>query len=487
METAQLMALAGDLKGERPPLYAALATRVRLLVGDGRVPVGSRLPPERDLAAGLHVSRATVAAAYRLLRDQGWVDARQGSGTWTRLPAGPAAGAWLPRPVAPGVIDLAHAAPSAPPQVPAAFAAALDDLPRLLPGHGYHSGGLPELRARIADRFTARGLPTTPEQVLVTGGALHGIAIAIEALVDRGAGVLVEHPTYPNALDAITNQGRRPVPVAIDAADPGRFVAEVTRAVRDGTVRAAYLMPDFQNPTGLLLDEPLRRRLAVGLEQKQVLTVVDETLVETGLDLDPPGPYAAFGRPASVVTVGSMSKSVWGGLRIGWLRAEAEVIRVLAAVAARSQMSGPVLEQLAACHLLDRADEVAAQRRAELRRQRDALVTALAERLPDWEVLVPPGGLVLWCRLPSRFSTALTVAAETHGLLLAAGPRFGTGHAFDDRLRLPCTQPVEVLQRGVELLAMVVADVPRRRTKATGRRSEASARRAEAPVLSVVV
>src|SRR4051794_28730194 len=175
LETERVRDLVGDVTADRSPAYVSLAGRIRLLVADGRLPVGGRLPAERELAAALHLSRATVAASYRLLRDQGWADARQGSGTWTRLPVGPARGAWLPEPARPGVVDLAHAAPPAPPEVPAAFAAALDDLPRLLPGHGYHPQGLPELRARIAQKYADRGLPTTPEQVLVTGGALHGV------------------------------------------------------------------------------------------------------------------------------------------------------------------------------------------------------------------------------------------------------------------------------------------------------------------------
>lgn len=460
--TARLQSLVGDLSGTRPPLYGELATRLRLLVGDGRLPVGGRLPAERELATALHLSRATVAAAYGRLREQGWADARQGSGTWTRLPAGPAPGAWLPTPPRPGVIDLAHAAPPAPPQVPAAFAAALDELPRLLPGHGYHPGGLPDLRARIAERYTARGLDTTPEQVLVTAGALHGVAVAVETLVPRGGRVLVEHPTYPNALDAIRVLGARAVPVGLAADDPAAMVAGMTRAAREVSPRAAYLMPDFQNPTGLLLDEGLRRRLAVGLEQAGAIAIVDETMADLGLDTDPPVTFAGIARPASVVTVGSMSKSFWGGLRIGWVRGETDVVRRLAAVAGHTQMSGPVLEQLAACHLLDAEDDVLPARREDLRRQRAALVATLARVLPEWEVPVPAGGLFVWCRLPSMSSSALVPAAENRGLLLVAGPRFGTGHAFDDRLRLPYTQPVEVIERGVELLAQVAADVPTR-------------------------
>jgi DNA-binding transcriptional MocR family regulator len=212
----RLADLLGGIADDRRPRYAALASRIRVLTADGRLPVGARLPAERDLAAAVGFSRATVRAAYARLREDGWATARQGAGTWTALPAGPSRGVWVPAPADEGIIDLAHAAPSAPPEVPAAFAAALDDLPRLLPRHGYHPVGLPDLRARIAERYSRRGLPTTPEQVLVTEGALHAVTVAFQSVLRRGQRLLIEHPTYPNALDRRLLAGPLPSPSAPD-------------------------------------------------------------------------------------------------------------------------------------------------------------------------------------------------------------------------------------------------------------------------------
>ena len=457
---ATLAALVGELAGERPPRYAALAARIRLLIADGRLAVGVRLPAERELATALKLSRTTVTAAYRRLREDGWASARLGAGTWTSLPAGPAYGAWAPAEPTAGVLDLAHAAPAAPPEIVSAFTAALADLPRLLPGHGYHPAGLPELRARIAQRYTARGLETSPEQILITAGALNGITVALDLLIGPGDRILVEHPSYPNALDAIRASGAGAVPVAIDAADPAAVAADVTRVARQTSPRLAYLMPDFQNPTGLLLDAEQRGRLAAGLHGSGTVALVDETLVELGLDSAPAAPFAAFARTDLAVTVGSLSKTFWGGLRVGWLRAEATLIQRLTAAAVRAQLSGPVLEQLAACHLLDSAETTLSAHRDRLRAQRDALVCALGAALPSWQVPVPPGGLVLWCGLPAPISNALVDAAQRRGLRLAAGPRFGTGHAFADRLRLPYTQPIDVLRRAVEILAAVAGALP---------------------------
>jgi DNA-binding transcriptional MocR family regulator len=462
----RLSSLVGDLRSARPPVYAALASRVQLLVADGRLPVGVRLPAERDLGAALGLSRATVTAAYRRLREDGWATARQGSGTFTALPAGTASGAWVPAPAAEGLVDLAHAAPGAPPEVASAYAAALAELPRLLPGHGYHPEGLPDLRARIADRYTARGLPTTPEQVLVTAGALHGVATVAEVLVRASTRVLVESPSYPNALDALRARRARLVPVPLAPSDDGadRYVAEVTRVARESSPALAYLMPDFQNPTGLVLDGAQRARLAAGLQGAGTVAIVDETLAELVLDGEAPPAYGIGGRADRVVTVGSLSKSFWGGLRIGWLRAEPALVQRLAGAALRTYMSGPAVEQLAACHLLDGADATLAVRRTALRQQRDALVDALATHLPSWQARVPAGGLVLWCRLPMPMSSSLVEAARRRGVLLAAGPRFAAGvggaaAVFEDRLRLPFSQPVDVLERAVPLLAEAVREV----------------------------
>jgi DNA-binding transcriptional MocR family regulator len=195
----------------------------------------------------------------------------------------------------------------------------------------------------------------------------------------------------------------------------------------------------------------------VGLEQAGTVAVVDETLVELGLDAAAPVPFAAVAPPHAVVTVGSTSKAFWGGLRIGWLRAEPDVVQRCARVLSGTQLALPVLEQLAACHLLDGAEAALASSRSRLREQRAALLGALADRLPAWQVRPPAGGLVLWCQLPAGSSTALAAGAEPHGLRLAAGPRFSPSAGCDDRLRLPVHPPRPVLEEAVRRLADLVA------------------------------
>jgi DNA-binding transcriptional MocR family regulator len=441
------------------PAYAELAEQVRLLVLDGRLPVGVQLPPERELAAALRVSRTTVSAGYDLLRASGHAASRRGSGTWTSVPpSGRQVPGWVDEPAPEGVLDLVHAAPSAPPQLYAAYAAALDELPRHLPGTGYDYRGLPALRSAIAERFTERGLPTGPEQILVTSGALQAVRLALSLVVRPGDRVLVEQPGYPNALDVVRDLGARVVSVPVDPRTRTWDIDALTSASRTAP-RAAYLVPDFQNPTGALMPGGTRRTVARLLARSQTLTVVDETLAELALDgRAVPRPYACHAG-GQVVTVGSVSKVFWGGLRVGWLRADAATTTRLAALRSRQDLGSPTLEQLACRHLLSRLDDVRRHRVIELRTARDHLVRALTDQLPQWRVYPPPGGQVLWCELPAASSGALAAEAGALGLRLTSGSRFAASGSLESWLRLPYTRPVPDLDRAVPLLRQAWARV----------------------------
>ncbi len=454
--TRELATLIGPVQGLPGPRYAGLARRIRDLVTAGSLPAGHRLPAERELAAELDVSRVTVASAYRVLREEGFATTRHGSGTVTDLPA--TSSRWLPPSSRPGVLDLAHAAPEAAPGLMTAYEQALAALPSQLTGHGYAPGGLPQLRAAIADRFTARGLPTEPDHVVVTAGVGDATAVVLETLLQPADRVLVEHPTYPGVLGLVAAAGGRSTPVAVDAAEPDSLVRAADLAARQSSPRLAFVMPDFSNPTGARLSATGRRRLAATLWQHGVLAVVDEVAAELHLDEGALPPFAASLPDAATVTVGGLSKAVWGGLRIGWLRTDAAMAAQLGETLGRRQLSVGLLDQLTATILLGRLDEVLQDRRAQLRERRDVLLDEISRLLPDWHAPAPAGGLSVWCRLPAGVSSAAVAAgAAQQGLMVAEGRAFGTGHAFDDHLRLPFTRPAGELRRAVEVLAQVQA------------------------------
>jgi DNA-binding transcriptional MocR family regulator len=463
---AQLVRLLGDWPGAQPavaPGYARLAAAVRALLLDARLPAGARLPAERRLAAALGLSRATVAAAYRLLRDEGYLASRQGSGSVTALPPGRLRrhASWVPAvPDDEDALDLALASPEACAELPAAMAAALESLPAYLHGHGYDSYGLPVLREAVARRYTERGLPTAPGQIFVTGGAQHALDLLLRCLVSPLDPVLVESPSYPNALDALTRARARVV--AVGLAPEGWDIEAVVAALRQSLPRLAYLMPDFHNPAGHLMSARDRAALATAAAATGTRLVIDETFAELPLGdagAALPAPLAAWDPAGQVITIGSMSKAFWAGLRIGWVRAEPGLAARLQAARGPSDLASPVVEQLAAAWLLERADSVLPARRASLTRRRDVLASALAEHLPAWGFRTPGGGLSLWARLDAPVSSALAHAAERQRLRLVPGPRFGAGANLERYLRLPFTLPEADLPDAAHRLAAARASL----------------------------
>jgi DNA-binding transcriptional MocR family regulator len=397
------------------------------------------------------VSRTMTAAAYAALRDEGFLASRRGSGSWTSLPADRRTG---PEPAERGdaEIDLSCAATAAPEgAVHRALAAATAELPRHLPDPGYDALGLPVLRAAIAAHLTRRGAPTAPEQVLVTAGAQHALTLLLRVLAGPGDRVLVDHPTYPNALDAIRAVGARPVPVALG---PDGWDLEMLGAtLRQAAPRLAYVIADHHNPTGLTLPDGERDRLVALARATRTPLVVDDTLAELTLDDDAPAPSPLAARD-EVIAIGSMSKAYWAGLRIGWIRASPALVQRLAQARATVDLSSPVVEQLMAVALLADPDAVLLPHRAALRARRDALAAALRETLPAWRFALPRGGLSLWIELDAARSSALAAVASRHGIRLAAGPRFGVDGAFERFLRLPYTLAEPQLAGVVERLAV---------------------------------
>lgn len=432
--------------------YAALARAIRLLVLDGRLPLRTRLPGERELAEALGVSRTTATAAYSALREEGFLASRRGAGSWTRLPADPGLAA---APTASGddVIDLSCAATAAPEgDLHRALAAATAELPRHLPGPGYDSAGLPAAREAIAAYLTRLGTPTTSDQVMVTAGALHALTLLLRVLSGPGDRVLVEHPTYAAALDAVRASGARPVPVPM--LDGGWDLEMFAATFRQAAPGLAYVIADHQNPTGLSMPQPDRERLVSLARATHTPLVVDEAIVGLHLDgaaersvaaLDPAG--------ETVITIGSMSKTFWAGLRIGWVRANPSLIQRLATARAALDIGSPVLEQLMAVELLSDADRILLRQREAALVRREALVSALQAQLPEWRFALPAGGLCLWVELDAPRSTALAALADRHGVRLAAGPRFGVDGAFERFIRLPYSLPADVLLDVVERLA----------------------------------
>ena len=460
----------------RAPAYRELADGVRTLVLEGRVQVAARLPAERELALALGVSRTTVAAAYEALRDEGFARSRRGAGSWTAIPEGHILPSRSLEPLPPdragSVIDLGCASLPAPePWLSRAMEGALADLPAYAATHGDFPAGLPVLREAIADRYTVRGVPTMPEQVMITTGAMGAIAAATRRLVGFGERVAVESPSYANVLELFRETGARAVPVALRDGLAGWDLPAWRRVLREAAPRMVYVQPDYHNPTGTLVGDDQRRELVEAARAAGTVVVADETMAELILDPGQPPvrPMAAFDHGGTVITVGSASKAIWAGLRIGWVRSTPDVVRRLVSARAYLDLASPVVDQLAVAWLLrgGRWDQALAERRARARECRDDLAAALRARVPDWSFTVPSGGMTMWVRTGDVSGSRVAVAGERLGVRVPSGPRFGVDGAFESYVRIPFTVGGSVAEEAAARLAQA-ADLVRSGAGADG-------------------
>jgi DNA-binding transcriptional MocR family regulator len=441
------------------PAYRDFAERIRLLVVDGRVPDGSRLPSERALAEALGVSRTTTTRVYTELRDTGLLHSRQGSGSVVRLPLSAShASSLIVTPNDTDAIAMTFSAPLAPPGMARAFEAAAAKLPGLLATTGYLPDGLPALREIVAQRYTDRGLPTDPGQIVVTSGAQGAISLLGRTILRPGQRIVVEGTSWPHAPESFSSAGTRltSMPVGDSPWDPTALLA----AVRSAPHTAAYIIPDFHNPTGAIMTDQERGAWARELTRREIVPIVDESLREVNLSgVELPPSFASYDPRAIIVD--SMSKSYWGGLRIGWARVPLDLVLPLVQARMNQDLGTPGFEQLVVAELLTEGGQTAAAGRAALRTGRDHLLSELATWLPDIVAPCPGGGSSLWLTLPDRMSSRLTAAAARQGLVLTPGPRFFTSPVpvSERHLRLPFMLGPEVLTEAVRRLRRAYDEV----------------------------
>jgi DNA-binding transcriptional MocR family regulator len=301
----------------------------------------------------------------------------------------------------------------------------------------------------------------------VTPGALSAASVVAQACTGPGDRVLVESPVYPNATLAMRNSGAR---VTGSPVDPdGWDLDAVAAALRQAAPRLAYLIPDFQNPTGHVMTDVQRQEYADHLRRARTVAVVDEAHQALALDgQQMPRPFAAYSPTA--ITIGSASKSFWGGLRLGWIRSPEGRMEQLTRARVGLDLGAPVMEQLVLVRLLEDAGSIIEEHRSRLREQRDALAAAVDARLSEWKFRLPAGGLALWCELPGPLATALAAEAERRGVIVAPGPVFAAEGGLDHYVRLPWTRPPEELVEAVDRLG-AAWDVVRGRHGGTTRTS----------------
>jgi DNA-binding transcriptional MocR family regulator len=321
----------------------------------------------------------------------------------------------------------------------------------LLDDRMYYPLGLSVLRQALARRFTSTGLKTTEDQVLVTNGAQQAISLIAPLYLQRGDTVLVEDPTYFGAIEAFRATGARvsSVPVGPDGVTPGALKDRIAATAP----RLIYLTPTFQNPTGAVMPPAARRAISKLSSEFGVPVIDDASLADIVLDGTPPGPIAAYGDHEGLLTAGSISKLIWPGLRIGWIRAAAPVIERLAHIKTSQDLGSPLISQAVGARLINALPLAQRLRREQLRPRRLLLAQLIKRHLPQWQFRIPDGGFFLWARLPGGDARELAQVALRHGVLILPGSTMSAAGLCTRFVRLPFLADPDVLRDGIKRLA----------------------------------
>jgi DNA-binding transcriptional MocR family regulator len=302
--------------------------------------------------------------------------------------------------------------------------------------------GDPALRAAVAARLGARGLPTGPDELLITSGSQQALTLLATVLLEPGDAVLVEEPSYLAAIQCFGLAGARIVPVPCD--DEGLVVEALDELVARERPKLLYAIPTFHNPTGRTLPEARRRALAAAVERLGIWLVEDDPYGELRYRGQAPPPVASLpGARDRTIALSTLSKVLAPGLRIGWLRAPASLLRPLTIAKQAADLHTSTIDQAAAAHWLAGHDldaHVAGLRAAYVPR-RDALVDGLAAALPEGSSWTrPDGGMFVWARLPEGWDAdALLALALERDVAFVPGWPFFAAEPDPRTLRLSFT------------------------------------------------
>jgi DNA-binding transcriptional MocR family regulator len=443
---------------------------------------GERMPSTRALTARHGVSPVTLSRALATLAAEGVLVTRPGSGTYVAERLAPATAAadhswqtlalgdrtidatsveFLLQREAPGAVSLAGGYPH----------------PSLLPGRALGAAlaraarrpdaaerpptaGLPALRAWFAGALAAR---VSPEDVIVTSGAQAALSAAFRAIAPPGAPVLLESPTYIGALAVARAAGLRAIPVPTD--EDGLRPDLLAAAFAATGARLLYCQPTFQNPTGATLAADRRELVLAAARAAGAFVVEDDFARMLAHERPAPAPLLADDADGRVIHISSLTKPASPNLRVGALVARGPVAERLRALRVVDDFFVPRALQEAALELVSAPAwrSHLARLSAALTQRRGALLTALADLVPDLRVSrSPAGGLNVWTRLPDHVDdVALALRARTAGVLVSPGRPYFSAEPPASHLRLSfaATQDVEGLREGVRRLAAVLAEV----------------------------
>jgi len=352
------------------------------------------------------------------------------------------------------VLDLRWATTAGPADLAQVVRAAChDSLPAALLGDGATGASLDTLTELLAHHLTRSGLVTQPGQLTLTSGAMTGLGLVLDVAGPPGGLAVTETPTYPGALRILAQHKRRLRGWQAGAADWES--ADLARLLRAGSHGVLYVQPDGHNPTGATMPPSIRETIGRIAAAAGWLVVADETMRPLRLAGDAAVSLAVADH--RVIVVSSLSKTVWGGLHLGWVRAPAGVTRQMRSAAAAMGAGPSALDQITTAQLLPSLDSVI-QRRTRLLtenlRHLEYRLRGIGQAKLRWHS--PAGGVTLWLDLHPHSSHEVVEACARLGVLLEPASTYAVGGRDDRHLRIPFTVPPPTLDRVADALTRVL-------------------------------
>ncbi|WP_434130942.1 PLP-dependent aminotransferase family protein [Sporomusa sphaeroides] len=457
-------------------LYVQLYSALQELIVSGQLTCGYLLPPVRKLAAFLRVNPGTVAGAYKLLEQNGYIFSRVGSGSYVAEITGSTGEEYIaavPEPEVETFTRLERALPDdcidfstvmPPPDL-----LPIDDFKNIIievldrdKGNAFSyqdSQGFKPLREAISSYLKEQGVKAQADNVQIISGAQQGIDIIAKALLNFGDYVFTENPTYPGAIAAFRSRGAKIVEINMES--DGMDIQELETKIRSFRPKLIYVMANIQNPTGYSYSLAKRNRL-IGLARRyHAMILEDDYISELDVSDMPLVPLKALDRDQRVIYLKSFSKIFMPGLRLAFLLMPPQLVSKVLTVKHHSDISTSGLTQRAFDLYLRKGiwqKHIAAVRRIYLERYQ-IILAAIGQFLPPAVICHRPmGGLTCWLMLPAGVSaTKVVQEAEKAGVLLTPGTAFFPRQAPDKYLRLSfaVTCSEEILQ-GVKVLGRVI-------------------------------
>jgi len=472
------------------PLYRQIEEYLREQILTGQLEPETRLPASRQLAQELGLSRITVNNAYATLESEGLLYSREGSGTYVldrRLqpaPAPTAGGSWplwqqALSQTTPTPDESRHAQPlrGQPHPQPIAFTGVGD--PREFPLkafartmqdvlqrdgtaallYGEIGQGYAPLRTTLSHVLASQGITAPADQILITSGSQQALAFVCQLLVRPGDVILVENPTYNVALQLFAALNLQVVGVPVDG--EGMRVELVEALLQQHHPKLIYTIPNFQNPTGMSLSAARRRQLVALADRYNIPLLEDDFVGDLRYEGRTQAALKTLDPGGRVIHIGTFSKMLMPGLRIGYLIAEGPVLERLVALKIASDLStAPLMQRTLEAYVSVGNYQRHLRRSCRLYRQRrDAMLTAVRHHLPAVHVDPPQGGLFVWLRLPEGASSVdLLARGRVAGVEFAPGTRFFVKPSDGERylrLNFATRTPTEITE-GVRRLGSIM-------------------------------